>query len=114
MLISPLKGNLLRHRRLCGCFDVLPGGWPWCHLTRNSRGHMVTICPAVMPGRSRFMHLAGDRVCKRLRCSGGAQRLNKLRQNATKVTRVEEGDRGAHRPVPRLLVDQPDARAADL
>jgi len=24
-MVSPVRGNLLRHRRLCGCFDVLPG-----------------------------------------------------------------------------------------
>src|SRR5689334_5075170 len=43
-----------------------------------------------------------------------AQWLHKLRQYPTKVTRVQKGDRSAHRPVPRPLVNQPDTRLADL
>ena len=44
-MVSPMEGNLLRLRRLCRCFDVLPGGWLRCHLPEDSKGHMALICP---------------------------------------------------------------------
>src|SRR3984957_8212659 len=79
----------------------------------------VPMCP---PGRSRFVHLGGAVAMQTFASSGRRGRaagglpglLDKLGQNPAEITRVQERDRGAERPVPGPRVDQPAPGPADL
>ena len=137
-MVSPVRGNLLRLRRVCGCFDVLHRQQPFlapavCYepVTQKEesstggvtypRSLKVTKVSCV-PGAHSLGHVsctseAPKTVQSIARCREPerlSRRLHKFRQNAPEIARVEERDRRAHRPVPRPRVDQPDARRADL
>src|SRR5690606_31399443 len=47
-------------------------------------------------------------------CGGPRRRLDELRQNAPDVLGMEKRNRGAHGPMPRAPVDEPDALGLEL